>query len=126
VDLDSDTISVAKGNLAANGLGDRATFSDQPVEELPPGFDLILVNLTLNDLTELGPTLKDLLAPKGLLAVFGLLTEQAPHLAATYQTLGLGVARHLGQGEWSALLFSENAKGAPRELIPEPKMEPDG
>ncbi|MDR0548722.1 MAG: 50S ribosomal protein L11 methyltransferase, partial [Deltaproteobacteria bacterium] len=88
VDVDSETISVAKGNLAANGLGDRATFSDQPVEELSPGFDLILANLTLTDLTELGPTLKNLLAPKGLLAVSGLLTDQAPHLAATYQTLG--------------------------------------
>ncbi|MDR2423056.1 MAG: 50S ribosomal protein L11 methyltransferase [Deltaproteobacteria bacterium] len=122
LDNDRDTLAVAEGNRKANGLEEgQVAFSDAPLSRLNPGYDLIVANLTLNALTELAPEIQALLAPEGQLIVSGLLAEQVPAIEAVFKGLGLGVLRHLGQAEWSALLLSPKGSGADRALIGEPE-----
>ncbi|MDR1578707.1 MAG: 50S ribosomal protein L11 methyltransferase [Deltaproteobacteria bacterium] len=122
LDTDADTIKVAEDNGKNNKLDARANFSNAPLAEQGPGYDLIVANLTLNVLIELAPEIKRLLAPQGQVIVSGLLADQTAALEEVFQALGLGCLRHLGQGEWSALLLGSAGTGASRQVIEEPPI----
>jgi len=106
VDNDPETVEVAEGNAAANGLTGRVDFSDRPLDRLDPPFDLIVANITSNPLMELAPGLTGLAGPGARLVLSGLPETQAPEVYEVYGRLGwLGgeISRLDG---WEARVFT--------------------
>ncbi|MDR3154157.1 MAG: 50S ribosomal protein L11 methyltransferase [Deltaproteobacteria bacterium] len=133
LDVDPDTVAVARANAEANGAA--ASFLAGTLDGERTGFGLILANLTLKPLLELAPEITRAAEGGASLILSGLLADQAEECARAYQRLGWHWLRHLGQGEWSALELAlpggrdgqaDGAEGGPdpeRFLVPEPSLE---
>ncbi|MDR1609198.1 MAG: 50S ribosomal protein L11 methyltransferase [Deltaproteobacteria bacterium] len=119
LDIDQDTIQVAEENRRSNNLDHRVTFKNASIDELDPDvYELIMANLTLNDLTALAPEIKRVLSLNGKVIVSGLLADQTAALEDVFAELGLRAIRHLGQEEWSTILLGPLGEGASRQIWP--------
>jgi ribosomal protein L11 methyltransferase len=87
VDVDPDAVGAARANVARNGVAGRVSVSTGDLRTIPPGFDLVLANLTAGVLAELAGPLSAAPTPGGTLMVSGLLPGQWPHLAARFDQL---------------------------------------
>jgi ribosomal protein L11 methyltransferase len=81
IDIDPNAVEQAPVVAGANGVGDRFEVVNASVEELasapdPQAFDLVLANLLIPVIEELGGSLVRLCAPGGSLIVSGLLADQ--------------------------------------------------
>lgn len=106
VDNDPETVEVAAGNAAANGLTGRVDFSDRPLDRLRPPFDLIVANITSGPLMELAPGLTGLAGPGALLVLSGLPESQAPEVYEVYGLLGWQGGEIKRLDGWEARVFS--------------------
>jgi len=111
LDNDPEALANAIGNVRANGAEGAFTLVLGSTECLAPGarFGLVLANILAGPLVELAPELVSRLAPGGCLVLSGILTEQAPAMAAAYAAQGLGTPREMISGEWSALVYAPPA-----------------
>jgi ribosomal protein L11 methyltransferase len=106
LDSDAETLPVARANADLNNLSPRAAFTEGPVSQLSPGFDLILSNITLNPLKELALAITELSAPGAKAVLSGLLEDQEEEAYLAYRSLGWEISARLFQEEWSALLLA--------------------
>lgn len=113
VDLDADSVRIARDNIRANGL--RA----QMRAELGNGYraatlranspyDLIMANIFAGPLCKLAYDLKKNLRHGGTAILSGLLTHQANRVISAHRMQGLALLRHIRLGEWSVLAFVKN------------------
>jgi len=113
VDNDPEAVSVAKDNVAQNGLADIMTVSTQTLEAVTGPFDLIAANITHDILTELASSVSTLLAPGGNLILSGILRgEQLESIRATYEQQNLTLAETKVLTEWGALLFTRQRQAS--------------
>jgi ribosomal protein L11 methyltransferase len=81
VDVDPQALRASVANAQANGVTAAFTGPD----ELPPGrFDVVVANILANPLVLLAPALCARVAPRGRLALSGILAAQADAVAAAY------------------------------------------
>lgn len=113
-DFDPVAATVARANLAANGV--RRGRTRGAVElVVAPGvehrrlrgpFDLVAANILAGPLIAMARPVAATLAPGGVLILAGLLTTQATAVAAAYTARGLRlIARH-DHGEWPTLVLA--------------------
>ena len=105
IDLDPEAVAAALENVRLNDLIDRVWVEETPLASLRQQFGLIMANITAPDLLQLADALTARLVNDGVLIISGFLAEDAPRLAARYQTLGLHQTGFLTQEDWGALIF---------------------
>lgn len=76
LDLDSAAVETTRVNAASNGVGDRLTASTDDLASLAGTFDVVVANIGVRVLRDVGPVLVERLRPGGLLVLAGLLTDQ--------------------------------------------------
>lgn len=83
IDIDPQALAATRDNAEKNGVADRIRCRlplDIPAEPA----DLLLANILANPLIELAQTLADHVRPGGMLALSGILREQAEDVARAY------------------------------------------
>lgn len=87
-DIDPQALIATRDNAAANELGERLEYFEDPEQLLartrPGGASLVLANILSGPLCELAPRLCECVAPAGTLVLAGLLAEQADEVIAAY------------------------------------------
>ena len=119
VDVDPAAVESTRRTLFLNGVGERAVeVSQRTVAEVADDhgpFDLVLANLLIPIVEDLGPAMSAALAPSGSLIVSGLLAEGDPrvgsnrasgHVARAGASLGdeVDVVEVLESEGWAALV----------------------
>lgn len=83
IDIDPQALQASKENAKRNGCEDRLELylpKDQPSLQA----DVVVANILAGPLKELAPTIIEFVAPNGLLALSGVLENQAPELQTIY------------------------------------------
>ena len=83
IDIDPQALQASLENARRNGVEDRLELflpKDQPTMQA----DVVVANILAGPLRELAPTIIEFVAPQGLLALSGVLEEQAESLQTTY------------------------------------------
>jgi len=81
VDIDPQAVSAARANAERNEVSAR--FADSAAE-ITGHFDIVVANILSNPLKALAPAICSHVRPGGLLALSGILAEQADELIAAY------------------------------------------
>lgn len=104
VDHDSQALLATRENAAYNSIGPERLQVLGP-DEFSRGtgmqFDVVVANILANPLVELAPRLSALLAPRGMLMLSGLLSEQEAMIRAAYPRIAFGPA--VREAEWIRL-----------------------
>ncbi|MCM2678403.1 50S ribosomal protein L11 methyltransferase [Echinimonas agarilytica] len=85
VDIDPQAIEASQVNAERNGVAGQIELYLAGEAELPKA-DVLVANILAGPLTELAPSITELIQPNGKLALSGLLAEQQDHVAAAYQS----------------------------------------
>lgn len=84
VDIDPQAIEASEDNAGRNGVQDRFTlYLNRPAEEVPKA-DVTVANILAGPLTELESEIAKLTAKGGLLALSGIIEEQAEEICDAY------------------------------------------
>ncbi len=106
VDIEKDALEAARSNATRNGVSARFSLP----EELPTQpCDRVVANILTNTLEELAPRLAALTASGGLIALSGILEEQATALASVYAPL-FAMRVFAAQEGWVCLEGLRNAR----------------
>ena len=103
-DTDVDSITIAKENAAANGVGDSIEFFIGSIDEQTPQFDFVCANLTLDVITPLLPLL--IAKAKKTLVLSGILAEQTDEIVRSLSDHGIDNSEIRQSGEWISLVLS--------------------
>jgi ribosomal protein L11 methyltransferase len=111
VDIDQESVAVARRNAQLNGLQNYLTILKGDGYRLPEirkraPFDLIMANIFAGPLAQMSGSLERHLAPGGLAILSGLLSTQANRVIAAHRAQGLRLVRQQRLGEGSILLLS--------------------
>lgn len=104
IDIDEQALQATASNALINNIDDKALTIGFP-EILNDKVDLLIANILLAPLMELGKKFRDLLKDKGQLVVSGILIEQAPSLIESYQADFIHELSLEHEG-WSLLVFN--------------------
>ena len=104
-DIAPEALAATARSAAVSGVADRVRVSPDPVEraDLGDGFDLVLANLLVPIIEELGPTLSAAVAPGGHLVISGVLVDQRER--AIVACAPLSVVDERRDGDWLALVL---------------------
>ncbi|MBS2026828.1 MAG: 50S ribosomal protein L11 methyltransferase [Deltaproteobacteria bacterium] len=101
-DNDPVAIRVALENAERNGATDLE-LSTADLHEVSGTFDIVLANILANTLTELAEAITAKVAPRGLLVLAGILSNQAEEVLVPYLGRGLQLRTRVLRGEWAML-----------------------
>lgn len=105
VDVDAAAIDATRATLVANGVGGRAVVTPEPLEQVSGTFDLVLANLLLPVLEDLGGAIVDHLAPEGVAVLGGLLADQRDRALAAVGPCAV-LEDHVGAEGWLTLVVA--------------------
>jgi ribosomal protein L11 methyltransferase len=103
LDHDAAVLPIARANLARNGAG-GVLLVGGPIAAVRARFDLVVANLLADAIVAAAPALGDVVAPRGVLVVSGLLVSQVASVEAAYPAWRV-VARR-GDATWSTLTLA--------------------
>lgn len=103
IDIDPGAVAATRRAIECNGLTGRARVGGDALAQTPGVFDLVLANLLLPVVEELGPELVAHVAPDGALVVSGVLEEQRARVLDAVAPMRVRSA--LRDGEWIALVL---------------------
>jgi ribosomal protein L11 methyltransferase len=92
-------------NIATIYISDKAP---QKLIQSGEGFDIILANIQLDVLTQNGNFLYELLNPKGILLISGVLEHNQPYLEEFYRNIGLVAVKTITEQNWICQLYSKH------------------
>jgi ribosomal protein L11 methyltransferase len=101
VDVDPVAVDATRRTAELNGVAPDLVASTAAVADVAGRFDLVLANLLIPVIEDLGAELADHVAPGGHLLLSGLLTDQVDRAV---EAVGLGVVRVRSDGDWAAVL----------------------
>ncbi len=106
IDIDRQSIAVAKTNLAANDVVNvKLLCADVQKWKHAKRYDFVAANLVTDDLVNFGNKLVSLVAPQKYLAVSGISLKNLPRLQKSFKQLPLKKIKVLRGKEWSAVLY---------------------
>ncbi len=106
IDIDRQSIAVAKTNLAANNVVNvKLLCADLPKWKHRESYDFVAANLVTDDLVNFGRKLVNLVVPNKYLAVSGILLKNLARLQKSFRQLPLKKIKVLRGKEWSAVLY---------------------
>ena len=103
LDIDPCSLFEATENAAINGVAERITIANQPLESLGTTYDLILANLRTPTLYAILPDLKRLCALEGYLVLSGIQTEELDPLVSQYASQSFQPLGEQHEDGWSAV-----------------------
>ena len=101
-DNDPVAIRVALENAERNGAP-NLELSTAELREVSGTFDIVLANILANTLVELAEAITAKVAPRGLLVLAGILSNQAEEVLVPYLGRGLQLRTRVLRGEWAML-----------------------
>jgi len=101
VDIDLQAITATRQNAARNGVSD-ALLVETTLDEDAPRFDIVVANILAGTLSEYATIICKRLKPGGLLALSGILSEQAEDVASDYRSQ-IDFAPAVVQDNWARL-----------------------
>lgn len=104
IDVDPHAIVATRRAALLNGVAERTNVQDRPLGAVPGTFDLVLANLLVPIIEELGPELVARLAPGGALVVGGLLEDQVDRAIVALSPLQ--VRSRVTSSAWVALILT--------------------
>lgn len=104
VDVDPEAVRATPQVAARNGVADRVQVRLGSLEAVEGRHDLVLANLLIPIIEQMGAGLVEVVAPGGRLVISGVLESQAPRVATALQ--GLTVERQLLDGDWMTLVLA--------------------
>jgi ribosomal protein L11 methyltransferase len=81
----------------------------------PGYYDLVFANILARPLRLLAPSLCNVLAPKGILVLSGLLIRDVPGVISAYAAQGLALVRRAEREGWATLVLRRGG-AAPRRI----------
>jgi ribosomal protein L11 methyltransferase len=109
IDIDPQALIATHENAERNGVGARLVVTDDPLLD-DGSADLLLANILAGPLVELAPRFARAVRPEGLLALSGLLVDQAGTVTAAYQPwFDIGIAAT--RDGWALLAGRRRADG---------------
>jgi Ribosomal protein L11 methylase len=109
IDNDPDAVTVARNNVARNGLAGKIDVSVTPVTQIRSTFPLVCANIVHDVLATIAGTLANLTMPGGWLVLAGILSgDQEDSIIRIYRACGLQPLDRLYQEEWTALLLQRD------------------
>jgi ribosomal protein L11 methyltransferase len=116
VDVDPEAVAATRAVAERNGVAGRTEVSDRPLSAVPGRFDLVLANLLLPVVEDLGPDLVAHVADGGHLVVGGVLADQMDRALAALAPLrpALPVAVEPQEPGWATLVLADG--GADRSM----------
>ena len=104
VDIDEQALQATQNNAFVNAINPEQLSIGFP-QTLKAPVDVLIANILLGPLVDLGSKFKNLLKDKGTLVISGILTEQAPALIEAYQT-DFSYQESISLEGWSLLVFT--------------------
>ena len=111
IDMDANSVEIAKHNLSTNGLSDMVRiecgvgYAAPAVAEQAP-YDLIMANVFADPLCDMAADLRRHLKSGGYAILSGILNDQAERVVAAHQQQGLTLIEKRQDGEWSVLALT--------------------
>jgi ribosomal protein L11 methyltransferase len=115
VDLDPDSVLIAKGNSITNGVAGRMRvglscgYRSSVVKKGAP-YDLIMANIFARPLAHMAKDLRRHLAKGGYVILAGLLNTQANGVLAAHRLQKIYLVKRFKSGEWSILALRRRRK----------------
>ncbi|HEX4461069.1 MAG TPA: 50S ribosomal protein L11 methyltransferase [Polyangia bacterium] len=109
VDIDPDSVEVARENVARNLVTERISCSTTPMADVHGPFDLVLANILPDVLIPMAEIIAGKVAPGGSLMLSGILIELADGVEAEYQPLGLRTVEYIDEEGWRAIVMERPA-----------------
>jgi len=106
-EIDSIARENAHENISINSC-QNIQIVDAEFNLAPKEFDIVLANINLNTLINMGSIINDILAEKGVVVLSGILNTQLDQVIASYSNYGLVVEEHNTRGDWSLMQLSRN------------------
>jgi ribosomal protein L11 methyltransferase len=107
IDNDLEAVKVAKENVLLNGLSEKIRLLCATPEGVSGLFDVVIANIESKPLIRMSETIASKVRAEGLLALSGILIEQADEVRAEYEKRGLRPAGVKTAGEWVLLAFQK-------------------
>lgn len=105
IDNDPEAIETAKENIMLNGLSGKIGLLCATPEGVSGSFDVVISNIESKPLIRMSEMIASKVRGEGLLALSGILIEQADEVCAEYEKRGLGLTGSKTAGEWVLLAF---------------------
>ena len=105
LDIDPEAAGASRKCAAANGVAARYTFAGADVASVADRFDIVLANLPVGTIEELGPALAGAVRPGGALVVSGILAHQRGRVLAALGARGPSSEAELVEERWVALVL---------------------
>ncbi len=99
-DIDPCAVSEARHNVSLNGLSERITIADTPVEDLAQTYSVILANLACPTLKGMCPLFAAKMARNAILIVSGFKEYTSAYLKDAFSDQGLVLGRQESEREW--------------------------
>jgi ribosomal protein L11 methyltransferase len=105
LDIDPEAVTVARENLAHNGVTDNIEISTIPVSRHEGGFAIVLANILAEDIAQMSSDLVSQLLPGGLLILSGILNEKERLVMDAFIGRAVTLTEATRQEEWSCLVY---------------------
>ena len=115
IEADTGVMSIARDNLARNGVGDRIDLRSQDLQEDPPGgvYDVVCANLFASLLTDCSGALRQ--ATGTSLIMSGMREFEIDGVADVFARLGGREVVRDGDGEWAGLVIAFGSSDAKKK-----------
>ena len=80
VDIALASVLITTANAAANGVSDRVTVSNDPLQLVEGSYDVVLANILAPTLIDLAGDLRRVVAPGGTVIISGILADNHQHV----------------------------------------------
>jgi len=107
IDNDPEAVQVAEENIVLNRLSEQIRLLCATPEGVSGSFDVVISNIESKPLIRMSETISSKVRGAGLLALSGILIEQADEVGAEYEKRGLRPAGAKTVGEWVLLAFQK-------------------
>jgi len=104
-DIDPCALFETGQNAEINGVSDRISVVDIPLEAMAPSFDLVLANLRPPTLHRILPEIVRLSHPQGIIVCSGMRSEELPGIVAHYASGGVDLWTMGHEDGWGAAAF---------------------
>ena len=107
IDVEAEAVAATTRAAQLNGVQDRVHVDDGPLDRVEGRHDLVLANLLVTVLEQLGPLLVERVADGGHLVAGGVLDHQLPRVERALAPLVLLELQR--EGDWVAATFAARA-----------------
>lgn len=104
-DIDSDACQVAIANIQQNQLTQQILITDNPLDQIPGQYDLVLANILAAENIRLAAHLVERLAAQGRLVLSGILVEQEQQVIDGFADYPLTLLSTHHRDEWTCIVY---------------------